>query len=146
MKTNFERWLELKRLTENKEKILLFHSGVFYKTFESDAEFLSTFLGFQVLTRGGYETLGFPLDKASLHLQKLREAGYAYQIVKIIEGELHLVEEVMGTLPLTYDRGLVLFWQEKPKKVESDFSAASEFKVFLQELGGFIQTYCEKHL
>lgn len=118
MKTNFELWLELKRLTENKERILLFYSGVFYKTFESDAEFLSTLFGFQVLTKGGYEVIGFPITMTDKYLPHLRQAGYSYQIIQFKEEILDVVDTFDGDFPLKYDRDNVVFRQEKPKKTE----------------------------
>jgi DNA mismatch repair ATPase MutS len=38
---NYDNWLKEKEKVKNENKIILFLSGIFYKTFDEDARFLS---------------------------------------------------------------------------------------------------------
>ncbi|MDR3150515.1 MAG: hypothetical protein LBU14_02625 [Candidatus Peribacteria bacterium] len=42
-------WKKTKERPENKDVIRLFLSGIFYKTFETDAEFLSSKFGLKIV-------------------------------------------------------------------------------------------------
>jgi hypothetical protein len=50
--TIHETWKLEKQKPENKNMVLLFPSGVFYKSFDDDARFLSDKLGFKLKIAG----------------------------------------------------------------------------------------------
>ncbi|MDR3169615.1 MAG: hypothetical protein LBU27_07955 [Candidatus Peribacteria bacterium] len=51
MQTQYECRKSLKQYSENKEVLLFFSSGVFFRTFDTDAEFLSAMFGFKIMQK-----------------------------------------------------------------------------------------------
>ena len=45
---NIDLWKEEKGKQENENKVILFLSGIFYKSFDRDARFLSAKFGFKI--------------------------------------------------------------------------------------------------
>ncbi|MDR2415993.1 MAG: hypothetical protein LBD75_05310 [Candidatus Peribacteria bacterium] len=82
---------------------LRFRSGTFYRTFEEDALFLSCKFGFQILEKGGYKMVGFPLSAKETYLTQLRQENYSYQVVEKSGEASKVREQFEGTKSLVYD-------------------------------------------
>ena len=55
-------WQAYKAHSEWKDRLILFTVVTFYRTFESDAMFLSAVFNFQVNISNGAKTVGFPIN------------------------------------------------------------------------------------
>ncbi|MDR0860497.1 MAG: hypothetical protein LBO09_06045 [Candidatus Peribacteria bacterium] len=139
MKTYYECWQSLKNYPENKNRILFFSSGVFFKTFETDAEFLSAKFGFKVIIKGGYSTVGFPHQSEVKYLSQLQEENYSYQLLKQENGEIVLIDEFEGESPLSYEVEQIVYREKKKPEIPTEESP--RFTSFLLELSQLIQKY-----
>jgi hypothetical protein len=143
MKTQYDFRKEFKNSDDNAQKLILFSSGAFFRTFDSDAEFLSALFGFAIVRTGGYEMVGFPKTVAEKYFALLRFQGFSFQLLKSIEGEWMLLDEHDADKPLEYDPTQLHFLEpkEKPKEYSKEPVGEKDFKHFLRALAELIQKY-----
>ena len=70
---------------EHRDKVLLFHLGDFYETFDEDAKTASRALGITLTSRSGMPLAGFPVHAARDHVEKLLDAGHKVAICDQVE-------------------------------------------------------------
>jgi len=72
-----------KTLPEWKDKLIFFINWAFYKTFWSDAIFMSNLFGFQLLDNPWKSSIGFPLKWKTDYLWMLKKAGFSYAVISV---------------------------------------------------------------
>ncbi|NDK09063.1 hypothetical protein EOM39_07545 [Candidatus Gracilibacteria bacterium] len=132
---NIDLWKEEKGKQENENKVILFLSGIFYKSFDRDARFLSAKFGFKIKQIGGYETVGFPKNVLEKYLTELKQNNYGYLVFENNNGKLEIVEDFIGGNILNFQEENLIFF-ENNNKLEKD-----NLKSFLKDLDFLIKKY-----
>ncbi|MDD3145610.1 MAG: hypothetical protein PHV23_05915 [Candidatus Gracilibacteria bacterium] len=130
---NYDFWKQEKSKSVNKENLILILSGIFYKTFDTDARFLSDKFGFKIKQDGGYENIGFPKNVLEKYLDKLKFENYGYIVIEKQNGEYIEKLKYIGIEKLSFDNDKLTFLKQKQEK--------NEFKLFLRDLKNLIEKY-----
>ena len=78
-KSLLDQWVDLKE--DFPRHIVLIQCGVFYETYQEDAEFLSEISKIQTYLRGPCNVAGFPILSIEKFKQNIEELGYAVVVV-----------------------------------------------------------------
>lgn len=73
------KYNELKE--NNKEKLYLFESGIFYVFIHEDADIISDKLGLKITHQGDYYKCGFPIKSKDKYFKLLEENNIDYEII-----------------------------------------------------------------
>ncbi len=78
-KSLLEQWVDLKE--DFPRHIVLIQCGVFYETYQEDAEFLSEILNIKTFLRGQSNVAGFPIKAIQKYQTNIEGLGYAVVVV-----------------------------------------------------------------
>jgi len=78
-KSLLDQWVDLKE--DFPRHIVLIQCGVFYETYQEDAEFLSEILSIKTYLRGPCNVAGFPIKAIQKHQASIEGLGYAVVVV-----------------------------------------------------------------
>ena len=78
-KSLLDQWVDLKE--DFPRHIVLIQCGVFYETYQEDAEFLSEILNIKTFLRGPSNVAGFPIKAIHKYQSKIEGLGYAVVVV-----------------------------------------------------------------
>jgi hypothetical protein len=78
-KSLLDQWIDLKE--DFPRHIVLIQCGVFYETYQEDAEFLSEILNIKTFLRGPCNVAGFPINAIEKYQKNIEELGYAVVVV-----------------------------------------------------------------
>ena len=104
-KSLLDQWVDLKE--DFPRHIVLIQCGVFYETYQEDAEFLSEISKIKTYLRGPCNVAGFPIQSIDKFKKNIEELGYAVVVVAEIACVVSLFDhkyalagvELMTTLP-----------------------------------------------
>jgi hypothetical protein len=77
---NIEYWKQNKKGNEN--RVILILSGMFYRTFNEDARFLSHTFWFKIKKTWWYEVVGFPRNSLEQYLNQLKKEKIWYIVYR----------------------------------------------------------------
>ena len=78
-KSLLDQWVDLKE--DFPRHIVLIQCGVFYETYQEDAEFLAEFLNIKTFLRGPSNVAGFPINAIQKYQTNIERMGYAVVVV-----------------------------------------------------------------
>lgn len=78
-KSLLDQWIDLKE--DFPRHIVLIQCGVFYETYQEDAEFLAEILSIKTFLRGPCNVAGFPIKAIQKYQTSIEELGYAVVVV-----------------------------------------------------------------
>ena len=78
-KSLLDQWVDLKE--DFPRHIVLIQCGVFYETYQEDAEFVSEILNIKTFLRGPSNVAGFPIKAIHKYQSKIEGLGYAVVVV-----------------------------------------------------------------
>jgi hypothetical protein len=78
-KSLIDQWVDLKE--DFPRHIVLIQCGVFYETYQEDAEFLSEILNIRTFLRGSSNVAGFPIKAIQKYQTNIESLGYAVVVV-----------------------------------------------------------------
>ena len=85
-KSLLDQWVDLKE--DFPRHIVLIQCGVFYETYQEDAEFLSEILNIKTFLRGPSNVAGFPIKAIHKYQTNIEGLGYAVVVVDEIASPL----------------------------------------------------------
>jgi len=104
-KSLLDQWIDLKE--DFPRHIVLIQCGVFYETYQEDAEFLSEISKIKTYLRGPCNVAGFPIQSIEKYKKNIEELGYALVVVTEIawDGKTKIrgIEYVTGRAKITKD-------------------------------------------
>ncbi len=130
---NYDFWKQERVKSDNKEKIILILAWIFYKTFETDARFLSDKFWFKIKVEWGYESIWFPKSVLEKYLDELKQENFWYIVFEKENWEYLEMMKKNWNQKLTFDSNNLSFLKEKQEK--------NEFKSFLKDLKILIEKY-----
>jgi hypothetical protein len=130
---NYDFWKLEKEKSENKEKIILILSWIFYKTFDSDSRFLSDKFWFKIKIEWWYESIWFPKNALEKYLDKLKIWNFWYLVFEKQNWEYIEIIKNNWNEKLYFNSDNLIFLKEKQEK--------NEFKSFLNDLKNLIEKY-----
>ena len=78
-KSLLDQWIDLKE--DFPRHIILIQCGVFYETYQEDAEFLAEILNIRTFLRGACNVAGFPIKVIEKYQKNIEKLGYAIVVV-----------------------------------------------------------------
>jgi hypothetical protein len=104
-KSLLDQWVDLKE--DFPRHIVLIQCGVFYETYQEDAEFLSEISKTKTYLRGPCNVAGFPIQSIEKFIKNIEELGYALVVVTEIawDGKTKIrgIEYVTGRAKIAED-------------------------------------------
>lgn len=104
-KSLLDQWVDLKE--DFPRHIVLIQCGVFYETYQEDAEFLSEISKIKTYLRGPYNVAGFPIQSIDKFRKNIEELGYAVVVVAEIawdgKKKIRGIEYVTGRAKIAED-------------------------------------------
>lgn len=104
-KSLLDQWIDLKE--DFPRHLVLIQCGVFYETYQEDAEFLSEISKIKTFLRGPSNVAGFPIQSIEKYKRNIEELGYAIVIVAEIawDGKTKIrgIEYVTGRAKIAED-------------------------------------------
>ena len=104
-KSLLDQWVDLKE--DFPRHIVLIQCGVFYETYQEDAEFLSEISKIKTYLRGPCNIAGFPIQSIDKYKKNIEELGYAVVVVAEIawDGKTKIrgIEYVTGRAKIAED-------------------------------------------
>jgi len=122
-KSLLDQWIDLKN--DFPRHLVLIQCGVFYETYQEDAEFLSEISKIKTYLRGPCNVAGFPIQSIEKFKKNIEELGYAVVVVSEIawdgNSKIRGIEYVTGRTKIAKDaqgqkRELIAL---RPKKAAS---------------------------
>lgn len=136
---NYDYWKKQKAI--NKEKILLFLSWAFYRTFDSDSRFLSYKFWFKIKQTWWYELVWFPKNALSKYLSELKKERIWYILYEKCENnDFKLKEEYEWWNKLNYNIDNLVYLDKKLENKNINIDK-NDFKDFLNDLEKLILKY-----
>lgn len=134
---NYDYWKERKR--DNKNKIILFLSWMFYRTFESDARVLSDRFWFKIKVSWWYEQVWFPKNSLDKYLSELSKNNIWYLIYeKWDNDELQIIKDINWASDLKFNNKNLIYLENKLKKINNN---KDNFQYLLDDLEKLILKY-----
>lgn len=130
---NYDFWKQEKSKSVNKENLILILSWIFYKTFDTDARFLSDKFWFKIKQDWWYENIWFPKNVLEKYLDKLKFENYWYIVIEKQNWEYIEKLKYIWIEKLSFDNDKLTFLKQKQEK--------NEFKLFLRDLKNLIEKY-----
>ena len=130
---NYDKWLEQKQNSKN--KIILFLSWMFFRTFNNDARFLSDKFWFKIKQTWWYEVVWFPENSLEKYLEQLKQEDYWYLVFEKNWEELEKVKENNWRKKIIFDQDKLIYLDIKKEEQQKDF------KSFLKELNILLKNY-----
>jgi len=130
---NYDKWLEQKQNSKN--KIILFLSWMFFRTFNNDARFLSDKFWFKIKQTWWYEVVWFPENSLEKYLEQLKQEDYWYLVFEKNWEELEKVKENNWSKKIIFDQDKLIYLDIKKEEQQKDF------KSFLKELNILLKNY-----
>ncbi len=100
-----DQWIDLKK--DFPRHIVLIQCGVFYETYQEDAEFLAEISQIKMFSRGRYNITGFPIKSINKFRDNIEDLGYAVVIVAEIawdgKSKIRGIEYVTGRTKIAKD-------------------------------------------
>jgi hypothetical protein len=106
---NYDNWVIEKAKLKNKDKIVLFLSWIFYKTFDTDAKFLSDKFWFKIKQTWGYKTVWFPKNVLEKYLFQLKQKNYWYLVFDNIDWKLEVSKDFIWWNILNFSEENIVF-------------------------------------
>lgn len=82
-KSLLSQWIDLKK--DFPRHIVLIQCGVFYETYQDDAEFLSEISNIRTYQRGKCNVAGFPIKSLETYTTNIEQLGYAVAVIAEID-------------------------------------------------------------
>ena len=105
VKSLLDQWVDLKE--DFPRHIVLIQCGVFYETYQEDAEFLSEISKIKTYLRGPCNVAGFPIQSIDKFKKNIEELGYAVVVVAEIawdgKKKIRGIEYVTGRAKIAED-------------------------------------------
>lgn len=123
VKSLLAQWADLKE--DFPRHIVLIQCGVFYETYQEDAEFLSEISKIKTYVRGSQSVAGFPIQSIETYKKVIEDLGYALVVVAEIawDGKTKIrgIEYVTGRVRIAKDVQIQkrAITAKKPKKAAS---------------------------
>ena len=134
---NYDYWKERKE--KNRDKIILFLSWMFYRTFDSDARYLSDKFWFKIKVSWWYEQVWFPENSLDKYLLEFNKSNTWYLLYKKGENDkLKLTKNKDWTSELEYNNENLIYLENKVKKLSNN---KDNFQYFLDDLEKLILKY-----
>ena len=104
-KSLLDQWIDLKE--DFPRHIILIQCGVFYETYQDDAEFLAEILNIRTFLRGSCNVAGFPIKVIEKYQKNIEKLGYAIVVVAEMawdgKSKIRGIEYVTGRKQITKD-------------------------------------------
>ena len=84
-------WNSYKTHAERKNRIVFFIVWGFYKTFESDAMFMSYLFGFQVQVQWGMKSIWFPVNSWDKYFNMLKQWDFSFIVLQITDSWVNTI-------------------------------------------------------
>ncbi len=136
---NYDYWKLRKE--DNKNKIILFLSWFFYRTFNSDSKFLSDKFWFKIKQIWWYEVVWFPKNALSKYINELKKEKVWYILYEKWENnDFKLKEEFKWWNSLIYNSNNLVYLEKKLENKNINIEI-DKFKNFLNDLEKIILKY-----
>lgn len=131
---NYETlWLLEVTKKNNKQKVILTLSGIFYKAFDDDARFLSDTFWFKIKNEWWHECVWFPKIVIEKYVSELKKLDFWYIIFNKIDGNFVQMQDFHWSKKIAFQEERLHFIENKIEK--------SDFKSFLKDLWLLIEKY-----
>jgi hypothetical protein len=114
-KSLLDQWVDLKE--DFPRHIVLIQCGVFYETYQEDAEFLSEILNIKTFLRGPSNVAGFPIK--AIHTYQTNIEGLGYAVVVVDEIAWDGKNKIRGINYVTGKANIAQDVQEYKRKIKS---------------------------
>lgn len=136
---NYDYWKKQKEKNDN--KIILFLSWIFYRTFNSDSRFLSDKFWFKIKKIWWYEVVWFPQSVLLKYTNKLKEEKVWYILYEKWENnDFKLKDEYEWQNNLNYNNDNLIYLDNKLENKNINIEN-NDFETFLNDLEKLILKY-----